>query len=268
MPDPLKQSDPPLPALDYGRSAPDPRRLGTVALLLSLVFLLILFVTSSDLIQPRRLQPPLTTILKSAWIVCTVAGLALGALTKSHPDPRQRRRGAVAVALCIVSIPSFFACSWEMSTWARDRLQCEWQLKRIARGLARHARSHKGVLPKDLSPLIADQDLDPALLVCPGMGSNDEPATGADKQAILKDFSLPGRCSYRYFGAGMHWPAAAETILVCEPLGNHDDNGVNILYGNGVIRWVPGREAKRVLANLQARQGSPAPSSQPAGSAP
>lgn len=74
---------------------------------------------------------------------------------------------------------------------------------------------------------------------------------------------MPGRCSYRYFAAGMRWPASPGTVVACEPLSNHEDEGIHVLYGDGTIRWIKRDEATQVWAELRAGQNRPHPATQP-----
>jgi len=42
----------------------------------------------------------------------------------------------------------------------------------------------------------------------------------------------------------------ATTVLLYEPLANHDNDGMNILFGDGHVEFVHPAEARRLIASL------------------
>ena len=113
---------------------------------------------------------------------------------------------------------------WEVQyREASKRIHCQSNLRQIGRALAQYAIDHDNQLPPtldDLPDLVEDD------LVCP---------------------SRPFR-PYIYYGAGHPWPLPDAVPLAAEPLANHKNEGMLLLFGDGTVRWEPTDTALTTLA--------------------
>ncbi len=114
--------------------------------------------------------------------------------------------------------------TWVMSHPAKRRYVCGYELRQIGITLSEYAYAHENRLPESLDVLTAS--VDGLTLQCPSQ-------TG-----------LP----YVYYGRGQTWPLGEDVPVVAEPLANHEGDGMNILFGDGSVRFILATEANAVLA--------------------
>ncbi len=89
--------------------------------------------------------------------------------------------------------------------------------------------------------------MQPDTLVC--WESNDEAAYGPTTQAILADLHRPGHLSYIYLGQGLtKATVTADTVIAYEPLSNHGNKGMNILFGDGHAEWWDAKNGPQIIA--------------------
>jgi prepilin-type processing-associated H-X9-DG protein len=61
-------------------------------------------------------------------------------------------------------------------------------------------------------------------------------------------FNYPGHCSYIYLGKGLNdRTVAADTVVLYEPLTNHQGDGMHVLFGDFHVEWVPASIAQTIL---------------------
>jgi prepilin-type processing-associated H-X9-DG protein len=115
--------------------------------------------------------------------------------------------------------------------------KCATNMRQLGTCLQLFATAHNNHLPDDLTEL-ADYDIDPDVFVC--RASDDTKAEGATTQQWVANLKTPGsrHCSYIYLGKGLTWPVPAETPLLTESLSNHDDKGMNVLFGDGHVEFI------------------------------
>jgi prepilin-type processing-associated H-X9-DG protein len=127
-----------------------------------------------------------------------------------------------------------------------QRIKCASNLRQIGQGIQSYANLHNHQFPKDFGTLLATGDLTAEVFICPD--SNDTPAAGATTQAVMTDFAKPGRCSYLYFGAGMHDTDNPQTVVAAEPLANHKSVGANVLFLDGHVEFIVVPAAQKLIA--------------------
>jgi hypothetical protein len=190
-------------------------------------------------------------------------------LTMSNDDgerPPQHRRAsalrraavllipvvAVVAAAYAILRPNITICS-EPAT----RVRCASNLRQVGQALAIYCRDHGGVLPPTFDEVLSHGDIGPAVFICPA--TSDEPAEGNNARQWLKEFGKPGHNSYVYvIGSVPETRLTPAHILAHEPLQNHTD-GMNVLYGDYHVDWVPKRDAAYLLAEIQAGFNPPRP---------
>ena len=135
------------------------------------------------------------------------------------------------------------------------RSKCASNLRQIGEGIRVYAKQNGGRLPGRLDQLITDADVNAEVFVCPC--NDDDKATGATMQEIVADFGKPGRCSYVYLGAGMTPGVKGDVVVVYENFDNHEKEGMNVLYGDGAVKWMGKVEAEKMIKELEAGRNPP-----------
>ena len=131
-----------------------------------------------------------------------------------------------------------------------DRGESAANLQQIGLAIFLYRHDHGGRAPTTLADLVADEQLDPRLLVCPDSG--DVPATlpsdTPTTRQVAAALAAPGHVSYAYAGH-TDWDEAttpADAILAYErtPQGW----GRNVLFADGHVSCVPAARAARLIA--------------------
>lgn len=127
-----------------------------------------------------------------------------------------------------------------------NRIKCQSNLRQIGQALQMYANDNGGKLPDDFPTLPANEDLSPAVFVCPS--TSEVPATGPTTQAVVQAMKQPGTVSYLYLGKGLtSGDLIPDVVLAYEPMSNHDGAGMNVLFGDGHVEWIEGAIAKKLL---------------------
>ena len=209
--------------------------------------LFVLAIMVAAMIHPQ-IPPALVVVILALPIAAVVLGMVA---QRSIAAPAQAHAGA-AIFGCVVLLLAV-AVSLILPTLCRsrepaNRVKCASNLRQIGDALATYASSHGGRFPPDLQTLALDSDLTAATFVCPS--SNDIPATidkPADWAAAFKPDSH--EFSYIYVAGGLATSDVTEkTVLAYENPSNHLDSGMNVLYGDYRVEWVPKPEADQIIA--------------------
>ncbi|MDB5304514.1 MAG: hypothetical protein JWM97_2063 [Phycisphaerales bacterium] len=141
-----------------------------------------------------------------------------------------------------------------------NRVKCASNLRQIGLACIIYANGQPDhAFPDSFQTLLkSGASLSPTVFVCPS--SNDSPPTGAS------GINVPGHLSYVYAGAGLTDRAGNLDVLAYEPLGNHKNDGINVLYADGHVEFQVRGNAQRLIQQLKSgRQPSgkfvPIPSS-------
>jgi prepilin-type processing-associated H-X9-DG protein len=151
---------------------------------------------------------------------------------------------------------------------AANRIKSASNLKQIGLAMQMYANDHNHQFPDSMSTILANEDLTPDVFVSPS--SNDTRAEGPTTQAMLTDFAKPGRCSYLYFGTGLLDTGDPTTVTACEAPVGSTPSGMNVLFLDGHVEFVPEPAAQQILAALAVGRfawtsvgGTTRPTSQP-----
>ncbi len=117
-----------------------------------------------------------------------------------------------------------------------------------------YANDHGGKYPDAVEGLL-EEGIGTEAFICPS--TIDTRATGATTQAIVAEWATPGCFSYIYLGKGFTDKCSTDTVLMYEPLSNHDGDGSNVLFGDGHVRFVQAITMKKIIAELTAGQNPP-----------
>jgi prepilin-type processing-associated H-X9-DG protein len=174
-------------------------------------------------------------------------------LDYATPQPRSRRWFwpvfvSIAVALILAALAVVdVAPHHPGSRPVANRAKCQSNLRAIGAAIQIYQSQNAGTFPPSFDELLLTTTLSPARLVCGE--SNDEAAYGPTTQAMLTDLHRPGHLSYIYLGQGLtNLTATADTVIAYEPLSNHNNTGMNILFGDGHAEWWDAKIAPQIIA--------------------
>lgn len=237
-------------------SAPTPNRLATIAAgycAWSLLPWLVLMGSG------RRVEASLWLVgflLPLPLLGAIVSGLAY---RKAAP-PAFAGRGVAATTLFVHGIHLAFlvlSLAWSGVTEPGNRLACAGRLRQIGQSLTFYAVKYDSKYPPTLDLLILHADTPAALFVCDATG--DERATGETLDDVMKSFHAdPRHNSYVYAAGELSADAVTRNhVLVYEHVPNHAGKGMNVLFGDGNVRWVESGEANRLVSDLAAGHHPP-----------
>jgi prepilin-type processing-associated H-X9-DG protein len=159
-------------------------------------------------------------------------------------EPRQRRLprlltwGVVGVGgfMLLVSILLPNLCG---SRETANRAKCASNLHQIGLAILLYQQDHGGAYPDTLGRLAETEQIGAAVFVCP---SGNDAASPSNQPAELAADVDAGpdqhHCSYLYLGRGLTAKTAtATTPIVFDAPEDHNDDGVNVLYGDGHVDW-------------------------------
>lgn len=197
-------------------------------------------------------------------VLASIVAIVTGALGLSKTkDPAVGGKG-LAIAGIVLGIVGFlisglFASillpSLNRARETANRVQCASNMRMIGQGILLYSNENQGAYPPDLPTLLRTQDLTAHVFTCPA--TNDSPATGSTTDAVAQDLTTGGHLSFVYVGQGMDNRATSETIVLYEPMTNHDSDGMNVLYGDGHVEFHPASEAQYIIDEVSAGHNPP-----------
>ena len=129
-----------------------------------------------------------------------------------------------------------------------NRVPCASNLRQIGQAVFLYAEDHNGLCPAKLDDLITATDLSPTVFVCPD--SHDRPAD--PKRPLAAQFAQPGHCSYRYLTPGVRLADLSDDApMATEDPANHDNEGANVLFGDGHVEWFTIAGFRQLLATTR-----------------
>ena len=160
---------------------------------------------------------------------------------------------------CACLLTSILLPSLNRAREQANRVKCASNLRQIGQAVALYANEHRGEYPDTLDKAMTSGVLATETFVCPA--SSDTPAPSATAEARAADLSKGGHLSYIYVGKGMNTArgagAAANSVVAYEPLTNHNNDGTNVLFSDGLVRFVPAAQARQMVTDLQAGTNPP-----------
>lgn len=195
-----------------------------------------------------------------------VAGaLCLGAFITAVLSVREcaRREGRGLMRL----VPAMVVLSLFLAAWCAfpvvrrpietaNRMKCASNLSALGQVMMLYCNENRGQFPDRWEELLRTQQVPTFLMVCPS--SSDTDAPGDSWQERLANLSSGGHCSYVYLAKGMNTTnVSSKTILAYEPLKNHKNQGMNVLFGDGIVVFEDKIQAKKMLDELSAGHNPP-----------
>ncbi|HEY2589314.1 MAG TPA: hypothetical protein VGI81_26450 [Tepidisphaeraceae bacterium] len=167
------------------------------------------------------------------------------------PTPGARAGRIVAITLvCLVGC--FVLAIAVLRPIARPRVMshrvmCASNMRQIGQAIAMYANDHGGQFPNDLETVFVNEDIASTVFVCPS-SSDTPPPPGPTTQATADGLRQPGHCSYVYLGKGLTTQTVADDmVLLYEPLSDHEGQGMNVMFGDFHVEWVPAATAQKIL---------------------
>jgi len=184
-----------------------------------------------------------------------IIGGIVGLVKTSRPGMGGRGMSIAGLVLglvgLLVGIPIWTSAIYIQVTQKHEqanRHTCELHLKDLGRSLIAYANSHQGQFPDTLEELAKTMPPSAAIardFVCPS--TTQTPPATSSPEALANDISSGMHCSYFYTGKGLRLDATPDTVLMYEPLSNHQREGMNVLFADGNVRWLNADEADQVI---------------------
>lgn len=135
------------------------------------------------------------------------------------------------------------------------RVRCPSNLRQIGLAMKLYADAHAGHYPDSFAEILLTEDVTPEVFVCPN--SSGSHSTAPTTREAAADLSNPEHCSYIYAAKGLTTDAPLATVLAYEPLANHREEGMNVLFGDGHVEFIKASKARMITAALQAGHNPP-----------
>ena len=133
------------------------------------------------------------------------------------------------------------------------KAKCASNLKSIGAAFVAYSNNHNRRYPDSIESLFLESGLPAETLCCPA--SNDFRADGTREEQAAS-FSKGGTYSYIYLAKGLTNAATRNDVLMYEPLANHHNKGIHLLFADYHVEWLKTADAQKFLASL--KPGQPA----------
>lgn len=159
----------------------------------------------------------------------------------------------VALLILIILAMSVLYPSFNRVRADPDWLVCQSRLRQIGQAILLYTNDYQGQYPDSFGTLLLNEDITSDVFVCPE--TNDVAATGATTQAAAANLTTGGHLSYIYLGKGMNSATVpANAIVAYEPLSNHANTGMNVLFGDGHVDFIKPSLAGTILFEVAAKK--------------
>jgi hypothetical protein len=203
-----------------------------------------------------------TSVWLSAFLLPLplVGAVVSGLAYRRAQPPAFAGRGVASATLFVHGIHLTFlvlSVAWSGASEPGHRISCASHLRSIGQSLTFYAVKYDSKYPPTLDLLILYADTPARLFVCDSTG--DARASGTTLEEVMKAFQADPRCnSYAYAAAGLTADTVTrDHVIAYEHLPNHSHAGMNVLYGDGNVRWVERDEAERIVTELGAGHNPP-----------
>jgi predicted Zn finger-like uncharacterized protein/prepilin-type processing-associated H-X9-DG protein len=187
-------------------------------------------------------------------IIAVVLGIVALNRTK---DPRVGGKGLAIAGISVGGASMLFSLctlsvllpSLNRARETANRVHCAANMRQIGQALLLYGNDNLGQYPPTLDLALTTQDISAEVFCCPS--SNESVAPGATVQQQAASLTPGKHLSYVYVPGGTT-SSSTERVVLYEPLTNHDQDGTNILYGDGHVSWESKAAAQKIIADVQA----------------
>jgi len=157
------------------------------------------------------------------------------------PERSSRRRELIERLIfypIIVVLATLLIISLRGAGYERHkRTHCMVNLKVMGMKLGEYSEEHDKAFPPDLQTLYDHYCLDTECYICPGSGKKPaEDAKPTDYASMTPAQIAPENMSYCYV-AGLKSTDPENYIVIFEPDGNHNMEGINVFYVGQNVVW-------------------------------
>ena len=129
------------------------------------------------------------------------------------------------------------------------QVQCSSNLQQISSALSLYTTNNNGKYPAKLGTILQLGYVSPSVFVCPVSG--DTPAMQANS------LEAGGHLSYIYLGQNFDQNTPDDAVVMYEKLGNHGNQGTNVLFHDGHVEWYDATQTATLMAELNAGRNPP-----------
>jgi prepilin-type processing-associated H-X9-DG protein len=133
--------------------------------------------------------------------------------------------------------------------------QCASNMRQIGQGVLLYANDNNGKFPPKLGALIEAGHVPASIFVC--AHTSDTPAPGDDLKTQAKNLEAGGHLSYIYLGQNLDMNSPDDAVVVYEKVGNHGNQGTNVLFKDGHTEWYDATATATLMAELNAGHNPP-----------
>jgi len=140
--------------------------------------------------------------------------------------------GAVGLVFFLPMSIAILLPSFDRAYETANRVKCASNERQIGQAILLYSNDYQGQYPPDFVTLLKTENITPSVFVCPS--SNDTPAKSA------AELLSGGHCSYVYVGQGLTAQTVSpSTVVLYERHDAHGGDGVNMLFGDGHVEFMP-----------------------------
>jgi prepilin-type processing-associated H-X9-DG protein len=196
--------------------------------------------------SPAMMIPPLNDLLAQltpAGMISWVddAGLHVQGIS---PFPGANLLGSDQTAMMGGAAGGAFAISILLPSLNRaretaNRVKCASNERQIGQAILLYSNDHRGAYPPDLGTLYKETEpsgLAIEVFTCPSSDNSVPPNIRTAPLAQQAQW-VNQHSSYIYIGKGLKNTAGADEVVLYEKPEDHDQDGMNLLYGDGHVSW-------------------------------
>jgi len=172
-----------------------------------------------------------------------IAGLILGTLT------------VLFWGSCLLAPLAGFNKAIRQAQQTAKQVQCSSNLQQIGAALSSYTSNNNGKYPPKLGALLDAGLVLPSVFVCPHTA--DTPAPGSDGKTQAVNLEKGGHLSYIYLGQNLDQNSPDDAVVMYEKLGNHANQGTNVLFKDGHTEWYDATQTSTLMAELNAGHNPP-----------
>jgi prepilin-type processing-associated H-X9-DG protein len=116
-----------------------------------------------------------------------------------------------------------------------NRVKCASDERMIGQAILLYSNDNKGNYPPDLGTLIKTEDITAQTFACPSSGTTVPGNMTPDEAAAW----VNSNSDYVYIGANLKQGADASIVVLYEKDGDHAGDGMNVLFADGHVEFVP-----------------------------